>query len=140
MTAAAPRSMLAESQAIRVASARWLEAVDARDLTRIANVYAEDGMFLVPNAPLAHGRDGVRAMWTQLLSTPNLSLRWSPSTVEVAQSGDLACETGTYRLSMDGPAGRVEDDGKYVVVWRKRGLEWEVAADIFNSSRPLPGA
>jgi ketosteroid isomerase-like protein len=36
---------------------------------------------------------------------------------------------------MDSPNGRIEDDGKYVVVWRKTGKGWQVAADIFNSSR-----
>src|SRR5207302_9152590 len=40
-----------EAQAIRAASARWLAAVDARDPARAAAVYADDGVFLVPNAP-----------------------------------------------------------------------------------------
>jgi ketosteroid isomerase-like protein len=48
----------------------------------------------------------------------------------------MAYEIGTYEMAMDGPAGRIEDDGKYVVVWRKSDDGWKVAADIFNSSRP----
>ncbi len=124
--------------AVRAASARWLAAVDARSSEQIASFYADDGVFLVPNAPAANGRAQVRGVWSQLLSAPNLSLAWAPSTVEVAQAGDLAFEIGTYRLGMDGPAGRLEDDGKYVVVWRRRSGDWEVAADIFNTNRPLP--
>jgi ketosteroid isomerase-like protein len=30
-------------------------------------------------------------------------------------------------------------NGKYVVVWRKIGSEWKVAADIFNSDLPACG-
>ena len=114
-------------------SARWLQAVDTRDADRVASFYAADGAFLVPNVPLARGRDAVRAVWTQLLGAPNLSLSWGPLSVEVAQAGDLAWEIGSYHLGMDGPNGRIEDDGKYVVVWRKGGEGWQVAADVFNS-------
>jgi uncharacterized protein (TIGR02246 family) len=126
------------AEAVRVASARWLAAVDTRDADRIAAFYADDGVFLVPNAPAANGRGQVRGVWTQLLSAPNLSLTWTPNSVEVSQAGDLASEVGTYQLGMDGPAGRIEDDGKYVVVWRRGASDWEVAADIFNSNRSLP--
>ena len=126
----------AESRAVRDLSARWLRAVATRDAERVASFYADDGAFLVPNVPLARGRDAVRAVWAQLLAAPNLELAWVPSSVEVARSGDVAWEMGSYRMGMDGPVGRIEDDGKYVVVWRKTGAEWHVAADIFNSSRP----
>ena len=126
-----------EADEVRAASARWLQAVRTADVDRIAAFYAADGSFLVPNAPLARGREMVRAVWSQLLAAPNLALRWSASSIEVAHGGDMACEIGTYELAMDGPAGRIEDDGKYVVVWRKTDGGWEVAADIFNSSRPL---
>ena len=125
-----------EADEVRAASARWLQAVRTADVDRIAAFYAADGSFLVPNAPLARGREMVRAVWSQLLAAPNLALRWSASSIEVARGGDMACEIGTYELAMDGPAGRIEDDGKYVVVWRKTDGGWEVAADIFNSSRP----
>jgi uncharacterized protein (TIGR02246 family) len=122
---------------VRAASARWLDVAGTRDAARVAELYTTDGTFLAPNAPLARGRDAVRAVWAQLLATPNLSLRWAPLSIEVARAGDMACEIGTYDLAMDGPAGRIEDDGKYVVVWQKANGGWQVAADIFNSSRPL---
>jgi uncharacterized protein (TIGR02246 family) len=131
----APRALEHEAEAIRAASARWLQAADTRDPNRVASFYADDGSFLVPNVPLARGRDAVRAVWTQLLSAPNLSLVWTPSSVEVAQSADMAYEIGSYQLGMDAPNGRIEDEGKYLVVWRKYDRDWQVAADIFNSSR-----
>jgi len=47
---------------------------------------------------------------------------------------------GTYELSFDGPGGvRIVDNGKYMTVWKK-GTDgsWKVAADMFNTSLPLP--
>jgi uncharacterized protein (TIGR02246 family) len=132
----APRAMETEAQTIRALSARWLQAADSRDAAHVAPFYTEDGVFLVPNVPLARGRAAVQAVWSQLLAAPNLELAWTPSSVDVAQAGDMACEIGSYRLGMDSPAGRIEDEGKYVVVWRKAKQGWQVAADIFNSSRP----
>jgi uncharacterized protein (TIGR02246 family) len=127
-----------EARAIRAVSADWLGAVGARDAAAAARVYAEDGVLLIPHAPPARGRDAVRAGWETLLQIPGLALEWEASTIEVARSGDLACEIGSYRLGMDGPRGRVDDEGKYVVVWRRSGNQWRVAADIFNSNTPLP--
>ena len=131
----APQPTEVDTQAIRALSARWLRAADTRDAARVAPFYTEDGAFLVPNVPLARGRAAVQAVWSQLLAAPNLELAWTPSSVDVAQAGDMAYEIGLYRLGMDGPAGRIEDEGKYVVVWRKTEQGWQVAADIFNSSR-----
>ena len=130
------RSLEVEAQAIREESARWLQAANTRDADAIAMFYAEDGAFLVPNVPLARGRDAVRTVWAQLLAAPNLELVWTPGLVNVALSADMAYEIGSYQLAMDGPAGRIEDVGKYIVVWRRGARGWQVAADMFNSSRP----
>jgi uncharacterized protein (TIGR02246 family) len=139
MMSTAARLSAVASDPIRALSTRWLQAVDARDADRVAAFYTTDGAFLVPNVPLARGREAVRAVWAQLLSVPNLALTWAPTSVEVAAAGDLAWEMGAYRLSMDGPVGRVDEDGKYVVVWRSGPNGWEVAADIFNSNLASSG-
>ena len=136
MTTIAEGASGIEQAAVRAASARWLETVATGDVARVVSVYAADGAFLAPNAPLARGRDAIEAVWSQLLAAPRLALRWAPVSIEVSRAGDMACEIGTYEMSMDGPTGRIDDDGKYVVVWRKRDDAWEVAADTFNSSRP----
>ena len=130
--------MQAEEQAIRETIRRWIEVIDARDPAGTAGFYAEDGVFMVPNVPLARGHDAIRDAWVGLFQAPNLSLKIETGSIEVAKAGDMAYELGTYRLGLDGPQGRIEDDGKYVVVWKKRGGRWQAAADIFNSSRPLP--
>ena len=56
--------------------------------------------------------------------------------VQVAASGDMAVERGTYRFTQDSPRGVTEDVGKYVTVWKKVDGTWQVAMDAANSDRP----
>lgn len=120
---------------VRERSTQWLAEVASGNVERIVSFYEGGASFLVPNAPLARGSEAVRAMWGALLSAPELTLRWEPLSIDVSSGGDMACEIGSYTLRMRPGDMLVEDEGKYVVVWRKEGGEWFVHADIFNSSR-----
>ena len=51
----------------------------------------------------------------------------------------MALDRGTYSLTIAPDGTAQTDTGKYVVVWRKIGREWKVAADIFNSDLPASG-
>jgi ketosteroid isomerase-like protein len=114
----------------------WLDAVRRKDTAAIAEFYTPDGRFMVPNAPIAEGRTAVAQMWGNLLSLPNISLKFGPTFIEAASSGDLAYEIGTYALAFDKDGKRIEDRGKYVVVWKRIGSVWKAAADILNSDLP----
>ena len=118
--------------------AEWNERARLRDLEGCVGYFAPDGRFMAPNAPAAHGTDAIRAAWTQMFTLPNLKVTFGPTSVDEAASGDLCYEVGTWATGFDTPAGRHEDHGKYVVVWRKIGGAWKVMTDIFNSDMPLP--
>lgn len=127
----------AEERAIRDLDKKWVEAVAAKDTTAIGNVYAEDADFLPSGAPRVSGRAAIRSTWAQLLKAPNLALTFQPTKVVVSSAGDVAYETGGYRIGMDGPKGkRIEDAGKFVVVWKRVNGDWKVQYDIFNSDKP----
>jgi len=127
----------AEEKGIRELDRKWVQAVAAKDTTAIGNVYAEDGDFLPQGAPRVSGRTAIRSAWAQLVKAPNVSLTFEPTKVVVSSAGDIAYETGTYKLGMDGPKGkRIEDSGKFVVAWKKVNGEWKVAYDIYNSDKP----
>lgn len=132
---AAPADLAVEEQAIRDLDRQWVEAVAAADTMAIADIYAEDGYFMPPNALRVDGREAIRSAWAGMLGAPNVSLTFQPAEIRVAEAGDMACDIGTYALGMDGPEGRIEDEGKYVVVWQKINGEWKVLADIFNSDK-----
>ena len=116
---------------------RWFCSPPARQRLSIANIYAADGSFMPPNTPRIDGRDAIRSAFAEMLQGPNVSLTFQPTEIVVAQSADMAYDIGTYNLAMDGPEGRIEDEGKYVVVWKKVNGEWKVAVDIFNSDKPV---
>lgn len=121
---------------IRAVIAGWLEAVRRNDSAAIAELYTPDGRFMVPNAPIAEGRAAIAALWKHLLSLPGVALTFGPTHIEAAESGELAFEVGTYQLGFDKERQRIEDRGKYVVVWKRAGGSWQAAADILNSDLP----
>jgi uncharacterized protein (TIGR02246 family) len=113
-----------------------MAAFQRKDAATIAAGFTEDAKLLMPHAPMAVGRQAIAAGWAQMLALPNVSATWQATFVERAQSGELAYEIGTYALEYDGSAGRVRDQGKYVVVWRKEAGVWKIAADIINTDNP----
>ena len=129
----------ADEVAIRGHVDRWLQLVEARDAAGIAELYAEDGAVMPPNAPIGQGRTAIQQTWASMMRTPGFGLTFVPEQIVVSSSGDMALDRGTYRLTI-APNGTTQTDtGKYVVVWRKIGREWKVAADIFNSDLPASG-
>jgi uncharacterized protein (TIGR02246 family) len=133
LSATARADMSADEQKIRELDQKWVAAVQAKDAAASAGFYAADGALLAANAPIARGTAAVTATWQGLLGLKNINLTFAPTQVMVSNSGDMAYDIGTYALSFDSDKGAVKDVGKYVVVWKKVGGEWKVAADIFNS-------
>ena len=130
----------ADDQAIRGHVDRWLQLVKAKDAAGIAELYAEDGAVMPPNAPIGKGRTAIQQTWASMMGTPGFDLTFTPEQILVSSSGDMALDRGTYRLTITPDGGSQTDTGKYVVVWRKIGREWKVAADIFNSDLPASGS
>jgi uncharacterized protein (TIGR02246 family) len=126
----------ADAAAINETNGRWVELVAAKDAAAVAAIYAEDGMIMPTGAPAAQGREAIAAVWSGLFGMAGFSLTFATTTLQVAESGDVAYDIGTYALGFDSATGRVEDKGKYVVAWKKVDGTWQVAADIFNSDGP----
>jgi uncharacterized protein (TIGR02246 family) len=129
----------ADESAIRGHVDRWLQLVKAKDAAGIAQLYAEDGAVMPPNAPIGKGRRAIQQTWASMMRTPGFGLTFVPEQIVVSSSGDMALDRGTYSLTIAPDGTTQTDTGKYVVVWRKIGREWKVAADIFNSDLPSSG-
>lgn len=126
----------AEEQAIRELDARWNQAIADRDVDAIVALYADDGYLAPTNAPRIAGHDALRDAWTHMLDLTEGQAVITPVDIDVARAGDMAVETGDYRLSVRNGGQLMEDSGKYVVVWKKVDGTWKVAADIFNTNLP----
>lgn len=134
--AAAARS--ADEQAIWELEGRWNRLIAARDLEGIVALYASDGLVMPAGSPAAQGPAAVRQVWTGLLGLPGLKATLTPLQVTVAGSRDLALDRGRYELTTTGAGGPATEVGKYLVVWKKVGGAWKVAADMFSSDAPAP--
>ena len=135
-TNATTADVAADDGAIRGKIDQWLKLVKAKDAAAIAKLYAEDGAVLPPNGPIGKGHAAIEKTWAGMMATPGFDLIFVPEQIVVSSSGDMALDRGTYTLNIAPNGKAMTDTGKYVVVWRKIGGEWEAAADIFNSDLP----
>jgi ketosteroid isomerase-like protein len=127
-------------QALRDLDAQWSAAAGAKNLEKTVSFYSADAIVMPPNAPAATSSEAIRKGWQDLLASPGLVISWKTTKVEVAKSGDLACLSGTYELTMNDASSKpVNDHGKYVEVWEKQSDgKWKCGTDIWNSD--LSGA
>ena len=138
-----PTAQGADEKAVRDADAQWAKAAATKDLDKTVSFYADDAIVLPPNDTAKTTKDAIRALWKDLIGSVT-SVSWTATRVEMAKSGDMACLSGTYELTMnDG----TKDHGKYCEVWEKKGGTWKCGTDIWNSdlpaapaSSPAPGA
>ena len=115
-------------------NAQWVAAFKAKDFAAIEALMAPDSLLLVPGSPPVQGAKGVVGVWKSWGALPNVAINFGGTLVEVAASGDLAYDYGTYTFAFDGQNGPFSENGKYIVVWKKIDGAWKIAADIFNNN------
>jgi uncharacterized protein (TIGR02246 family) len=137
---APPDTRAADESAVRDADTQWAKTAAANDLDGTVSYYTDDASLLPPNAPIATGKQAIRAVWASSLLSPDATVAWQVTKAEVARSGDLAYVVGAYQITPKGPQGKaLEDHGKLVEVWKKQADgKWKTVADIFNSDLPAP--
>lgn len=130
----------ATEQNLRDLDDQWSAAAGSKDLEKTVSFYSEDAIVMPPNASAATTKEAIRKVWQELLASPGLVISWKTTKIEVAKSGDLACLSGTYELTMNDPNGKpINDRGKYVEVWEKHADgKWKCGTDIWNSDVPAP--
>lgn len=97
--------------------------------------FAEDGMVLPADGPIATGPSAIRELFAPLFAEPGFEISWAPVGAEVASSGDFGYTFGDWRTSMPTAGAEVKEaEGKYVTVWRRdRDGRWRVLLDIGNT-------
>ncbi len=113
-----------------------LGAAKEKNVEGVLGYYTDDASLLPPDAPIASGKEAIRAVWTQLLANPDVS--WQTARVEVSRAGDLAYATGTYEIAVDASEDNpVSEIGKWVVVLKKQSDgTWKHVVGIFNTDQP----
>jgi ketosteroid isomerase-like protein len=121
-------------RAIRAVETRWRDVVARKDTAAIKTFYSKDAVYLPQDRPPGKGRDAIAKMWTTgEFSLEGLRLERTPSRIDVAQSGDIANEVGSWVLRAKRKGLPMEGRGNYVTAWRNEGGEWKVSAYIWNT-------
>ena len=133
----APDTRAADEAAVRAASAEWAKVAAAKDLEKTLSYYADDASMFPPNMTIVTGPEARRKAWTGLFAPAEMVFSNAATKVEVAKSGDLAYEIGTFQESFKDDKGNpVNLVGKYVVVWKKQPSgQWKAIVDIFNTDQ-----
>lgn len=131
------QSLAADEAAIRANSAAWSKASQAKDVDKAVSFYADDALEFVNHGQLLKGKDAIHKEWAELLSQPGPGLSFATTGLEVAKSGDLAYEYGTYEMvTLNKRKKATDEKGKYVVVWKKQADgQWKAAVDIDNTDQ-----
>lgn len=123
-------------QGVRDANLRRLEAIVAKDADKLQALYADDAVFMVPNAPPVAGAEAIGDTWRDLMALDSFRMTHSIVRLEVGEGGDLAMDLGSYTFGFKADAGEVNDSGKYLLVWKQVDGNWRITADMFNSNGP----
>lgn len=124
--------LTAEVAAVNETSLKWLEFAAAKDAAGVASLFTSDGVLFSENEEPVVGPAAIEALVAQRFEeNPDQVPAFASDRIEVAASGDLAVEFGTW-----GPEGPDGDYGKYITVYRKVDGVWKVAGDMSLSTRP----
>jgi ketosteroid isomerase-like protein len=130
----------AKEDAIRAADAAWMKVYAAKDLAKSVAFCDAQVSMLVPNVPIATGKDAVARTIASDFASGDIT--WHADKVGVARSNDIGYTSGTYETTSKEASGKtVTDKGKYLTVWKKESNgDWKVLYDINNSDLPLPSS
>ena len=118
---------------IEKAKRQYLEAVNEGDAAMLSRMSTERAILLPPNAEMVEGREAIEKYWRSVFAAGLKDV--SARTVRVDEyGGDAASEIGRIRLNAPTPRDVIE--GKYVIVWRKRGENWLLDSVIWNFIQP----
>jgi uncharacterized protein (TIGR02246 family) len=119
---------------IRKAGEEWARYWNERQADKLAELYAEDAVYLPPHHAAVHGRGAIRKYLETPLAHGYTNLKFDVTYIR--QTGDLAYDVGNYTMNLPDPGSRREDRGKYLTVWRRRGDGWHIMADAWSSDLP----
>lgn len=126
-----------EEDAIRALEMAAIAAIQQKNAAAVAAFFTPDATFQLANQPAAVGTAAIRQEFEGLMAFQNLQFSATPTSIEVASSGDLGHVHGTYRMSFSTPDGPVQDEGIYSQVWKKTAANgWKIAREVAVSTKP----
>ena len=116
-------------EAVRQLNRDWIAAEASNNVDAALGFLWEDATMQPPNAPEIHGHPAIRAAYEKVRF---VSLTMGQTRVQV--SGDLATIWGPLTVVIQGPAGPITLDEKFVAVWLQRGGKWKVIENSWSDN------
>jgi len=134
--AVAPRE--SDVSLLRKAQEAAIEAFVSGNADHMVSAYSADASLMFPNSPILQGED-LRTAIRALAADPNFSIQFSTDRVEVAKSGEIGYNRGTYTMTMSDLDTKkvLREKGKYVTIYsRQADGSWKMMEDINNADAP----
>jgi uncharacterized protein (TIGR02246 family) len=128
----AQSAALAEARtAIDKGNTQWVDAWDKANASLIAGLFAPEGILLGRNGKTFKGQNQVFERMNTVMSAAGKGVKATVTTVDLWLDGDTAYETGTYSYKYQEKSKPVNDEGRYVTIWRKQGDgSWKIIVDM----------
>jgi ketosteroid isomerase-like protein len=124
----------ADRAALDLAKQAWVGAFNARNADAMAEIVTEDIVMLAPNAPPVKGREAVRAVWRQAVSSSKVHA--TVTTDETVILGQFAWRMGAYTHTL--PTGTVVSRGKCLEIWKRVDGQWKMYRYMFSGNEVAP--
>lgn len=132
-----PDTRAADEAAIRANDADFVKAAQEKDLDKIVSLYLDDAVIFSAGAPAVIGKDNIRKFFEPITKGPATQFMFSDVKVDVARSGDIAEDRGSFQATGTNAKGKaVTQKGEYVLVWKKQADgSWKIAADTSANTK-----
>ncbi len=115
---------------IKATNKALMDAIKAGDAAAAAKCYTSNAILMPPGAKACKTLKSIEAFWGGAIKSGVTAVNLRTTKIEV--HGGTAIEYGSATLK--GPRGKTLDNAKFVVVWKKKGKNWKLHIDIFNSN------
>jgi ketosteroid isomerase-like protein len=133
-----PKNSLLEEakKAIAASNAIYFESFVKNDPSIFVNRYAEDACILAPDTPAICGREAAAQFFKSAYEDYGLRNGKFITTAVYGDGKEYVTEEGLWQ-SFDAN-GKLFDDGKFLVLWKKTPQGWKMFRDSFSSNRTRP--
>ena len=122
--------LAAEEQAIRNRSGEWMNYANSKDAATIATgIFASDAVMISDDKAYKGSAEIQAALEEQMKKTPDALVSWTSDKVHVANSGELAVETGSFTFDPDGDGKKPAHQGSFATTWAKVDGQWRATSD-----------
>ena len=129
-----------DATSIRQETQQFVDAFNAKQVARMLDLYAENSVFMPPNAPVIRGKASLKSFYDNLVNDEGAT-GLEMSVDEVAGHGPIAYQTGRYEMRFAAGEGTPRRDrGKFLMVLREMGGKWRYEYTMWSSDLPQPTA